>query len=525
MSEWWKDAVFYQVYPRSFLDTDGDGVGDLEGIRRKLPYVASLGVGAIWLSPVFPSPMADFGYDVSDYTGIDPMFGDLAGFDRLLEEAHGRGLKLIIDQVYSHSSDRHPWFQESRKDRTNPKADWYVWADPAPDGGPPNNWLSVFGGAAWSWDSRRRQYYLHNFLEEQPDLNFHEPAVREAILNVARFWLDRGVDGFRLDVANFYVHDAQLRDNPVAEGHSGDRPYNFQRHLYDRSRPETLQFLAKLRALTDEHQGRMMVAEVFSADPIVRMTQYTEGAARLHTAYSFSFLHANALTPSLIRRSLEAWTSQDAWPSWSFSNHDVARVLTRWGGPETPARAKLLLALLLCLRGTPFLYQGEELGLPQAEVPFERLRDPEAIRFWPEGLGRDGCRTPMPWRTSADAGFSAAEPWLPIDPRHLPLSVEAQEADPDSTLAFTRRFLALRQANRALRRGTIAFRDSAEPLLIFERSEAGERILCLFNLGQTEGTYTDRALCDAETLAMDHGGLLEDGSARLPPGSVLIVRL
>ena len=484
VTHWWKGAVIYQIYPRSFFDTDGDGVGDLQGVTDKLNYVASLGVDGIWLSPFFTSPMRDFGYDVADYYDVDPLFGTLADFDALLGRAHALGLKVIIDQVYSHTSDRHAWFQQSRSGRDADRADWYVWADAQPDGSPPNNWLSMFGGPAWSWDTRRRQYYLHNFLAEQPDLNFHNPAVQDAILDVARFWLDRGVDGFRLDVANYYFHDTNLPDNPPSGVADPSRPYHFQRHLHNRSRPENLDFLARLRTLIDSYDDRMTVAEIASSAPIERSIEYTEGDQHLHTAYNFKLLEAGRLSAGLIRSALDQWHSRDAWPSWSFSNHDVKRVLTRWGGRDGgPDMAKLLIALLCSLRGTVFVYQGEELGLPQADVPFEKLQDPEAIRFWPDNLGRDGCRTPMPWQArAAHAGFSSAQPWLPVDARHEALAVDVQEIDPGSTLNFARAFLAFRRGLPALRDGDVVFHDAPEPLLVFERRLPGAAILCGFNL-------------------------------------------
>ncbi|MEM9169892.1 MAG: alpha-glucosidase family protein [Pseudomonadota bacterium] len=481
---WWQGAVIYQIYPRSFFDSNGDGVGDLPGVTRKLDYVAALGVDGIWLSPFFVSPMRDFGYDVADYRAVDPIFGGEDDFDALVARAHALGLKVVIDQVYSHTSDRHPWFSESRSGPDNPRSDWYVWADPRPDGAPPNNWLSVFGGPAWSWDTQRRQYYLHNFLAEQPDLNFHQPAVQSAILDVARFWLDRGVDGFRLDVANYYFHDAALRDNPPSGVVNGLRPYHFQDHRYNRSRPETLAFLARLREAVDAYDACMTVGEIFSAAPIERSMAYVDGDDRLHTAYNFLFLEAQAVSPDLIRKGVSAWTSETAWPSWSFSNHDVERVLSRWGaeGAGAPA-AKAFFALLCSLRGTAFVYQGEELGLVQGNVPFDKLRDPEAVRFWPETLGRDGCRTPMPWRAGRPhAGFSSAEPWLPVDPRHEAAAVDAQSGDPQSCLSFAQGFLAFRRAHAALRVGSIRFLDAADPVLLFERRTHQQRLYCGFNL-------------------------------------------
>jgi alpha-glucosidase len=486
MSDWWRGAVIYQIYPRSFADSNGDGIGDLPGIIDRLSYVASLGVDGIWLSPFFPSPMKDFGYDVADHCGVDPMFGSREDFDCLVARAHDLKLKVIIDQVYSHTSDQHPWFRESRISRHGAKADWYVWADPKPDGTPPNNWLAVFGGVAWEWEPRRRQYYLHNFLKEQPDLNFHHPDVQEAILAVAEFWLRRGVDGFRLDVANFFAHDPQLRDNPPYAHPEPVKAYWMQRQLYNRTRPETLLFVARLRALLDRYPGTMALAEIASDDPIGTTLAYIDGPDRYHSAYSFVFLR-QSFGAGFIRASVEALLagSATAWPSWAFSNHDVPHAVSRWSaGGDARAFAKVLTAVLTCLRGTAFLYQGEELGLPQADVPFERLQDPEAKAFWPVYHSRDGARTPMPWRgDSPGAGFSTAEPWLPVDPRHYPLAVDLQEADPASVLRFTRRFLAWRRKRSALMSGDIMFLDTAEPVLAFLRSAPLERLLCAFNLG------------------------------------------
>lgn len=491
MKNWWKGAVIYQIYPRSFFDSNDDGIGDLAGITSKLDYVADLGVDGIWLSPFFTSPMADFGYDVADYYDVDPIFGSLADLDGLLSRAHNLGLKVIIDQVYSHTSDRHIWFQESRRSRDSAKAGWYVWADAKADGTPPNNWLSFFGGPAWSWDTQRRQYYLHNFLAEQPDLNFHNPDVQSAILDVAKFWLDRGIDGFRLDVANYYFHDKRLRDNPTSGSIDNLRPYQFQHHAYNRSQSENIAFLGQLRTVMDSYDDRMTVAEIASAEHIKRSIEYTEGGDRLHTAYNFKFLESNELSPDLIRSAFSEWRSHDAWPSWSFSNHDVKRVITRWNGRDgSPEMSKLLIALLVSLRGTAFLYQGEELGLPQADVPFEKLQDPEAIRFWPDNLGRDGCRTPMPWHARRPhAGFSTVEPWLPVDPRHGEHAVDIQETDADSPLNFTRGFLDFRKKHPALRSGEIVFRDAPGGLLVFERRSEDRRLLCGFNLSDTQQNF------------------------------------
>ncbi|KUO54258.1 MAG: alpha-glucosidase [Sphingomonadales bacterium BRH_c3] len=527
MTEWWRGGVIYQVYPRSFCDSDNDGVGDLPGVLSRMDYLAQLGVDGVWLSPFFESPMRDFGYDISDYRKVDPIFGTLADFDNVLEGAHARGLKLVIDQVYSHTSDQHEWFKESRRSRDNPKSDWYVWADARPDGGPPNNWISLFGGQAWSWDSRRKQYYMHNFLSEQPDLNFHNAEVRAEILDAARFWLERGVDGFRLDVANFYYCDPQLRDNPPKSPDGGfARPYWHQRHLHDRSQPENLEFMGELRRVVDSYGELMTVAEIGSDSYIDRSIEYTE-PGRLHTAYNFLLLENGPLTTGLIRNALESWTSETSWPSWSFSNHDVVRARTRWGGEAAGDEfANLLMGILMCLRGTIFLYQGDELGLPQADVPFERLQDPEGIRFWPDSLGRDGCRTPIPWaKGEPNAGFSTVEPWLPVDPLHHDYAVDAQESDPASTLALTRKFIAFRKAHPALRLGTSRFLDAPEPILAFERgeTEGDGPLLCLFNLGDKEVEY--QLPCPVEKLDYGLPGTVEGNKAVLPPWGGLVLAI
>jgi alpha-glucosidase len=488
---WWRGAVIYQIYPRSFLDLNGDGVGDLAGIMAGLDHAADLGVDAIWLSPFFTSPMRDFGYDIADYCDVDPMFGSLEDFDRLVARAHDLGLRVIIDQVYSHTSDQHPWFQESRASRTGAKADWYVWADAKPDGAPPNNWQSVFHGPAWTWDARRGQYYLHNFLPEQPDLDLHQPEVQDALLEVARFWLARGVDGFRADAVNFFMCDPLLRDNPPApdKGRPRTRPFDFQLHRYNQSDPAIAAFLERLRAELERHGDRFTVAEVGGDDALAEMRAFTQGDRRLNSAYGFAYLYADALTPGLVRETLSQWPGapEEGWPSWAFSNHDAPRAPSRFArdASELAPMARLTTLLLLSLRGNAFLYQGEELGLPQAEVAFTRLKDPEAIANWPLTLGRDGARTPMPWKAAeAHAGFSRVEPWLPIDPRHAALAVDAQRRDPASMLNFTRRVLRLRRDHPALIDGGLDLLPTPDPVVAFERHGEGERLICVFNLGR-----------------------------------------
>lgn len=482
---WWRGAAIYQIYPRSFADSDGNGIGDLPGVTAHLDYVASLGVDAIWLSPFFVSPMRDFGYDVADFCGVDSVFGTLADFDALIERVHSLGLKLIIDQVYSHSSNQHRWFQESRESRNNAKSDWYVWADAKADGSPPNNWQSVFGGPAWTWDARRGQYYFHNFLSEQPDLNLHNREVQDALLNVARFWLDRGVDGFRIDAINFGMHDPELRDNPPAtDGGKRTRPFDFQQHLYNQSHPDIVKFLERLRAVTDSYEDRFTLAEVGGAHALGEMQAFTAGEGRLNSAYGFDFLYADRLTPGLVAQVASEWPENAGWPSWAFENHDAPRAISRWVATEhrdTFARTKMLL--LCSLRGSIILYQGEELGLPQVDVPFDRLQDPEAIANWPHTLSRDGARTPMPWKSSAvNFGFSTNEPWLPVGVSHGGIAVDVQERASDSLLQFTRDCLGLRKRLRALRQGSMQAVEAGDALLTFDRVEGQQRLHCIFNL-------------------------------------------
>ncbi len=493
--KWWRGATIYQIYPRSFADSNGDGVGDLPGITAHLEHVASLGVDAIWLSPFFASPMKDFGYDVSDYFAVDPLFGTLDDFDALVARAHALGVRVIIDQVYAHTSDAHDWFRESRSDRTNAKADWFVWADAKADGSPPTNWQSVFGGPAWTWDARRGQYYLHNFLSSQPNINLHNPVVQDALLGVARFWLDRGVDGFRIDAINFAAHDPLLRDNPPAPKTDAvrTRPFDFQQHLYNQSHPIIATFVERLRALTDTYGDVFTVAEVGGPDPIEEMHRFTAQPGGINSAYSFDFLYSPNLRPALVEKVLGDWPDGAAmgWPSWAFSNHDAPRAISRWANAaDRAAMARLNLLLLISLRGNIFVYQGEELGLTQAEIAFADLRDPEAIANWPLTLGRDGARTPMPWSSTApNAGFSNAKPWLPIPDAHRALAVERQTGDDASQLALTRTLIRLRARHDALTMGTATVLEADDSVLALERSFGRERLVCVFNLGRTPAIW------------------------------------
>lgn len=489
-TEWWRGAVIYQIYPRSFKDSNGDGIGDLKGISEKLPYLASLGVDAIWISPFFKSPMKDYGYDVSDYRDIDPMFGTLDDFDHLLQRAHQSGLKVLIDLVLSHTSDAHPWFAESRISRDNACSDWYVWADPKLDGTPPNNWLSIFGGSAWQWEPRREQYYLHNFLTSQPDLNFHCVQVQDALLDVARFWLDRGVDGFRLDTINFYFHDNKLRDNPALPQERRNasiapsvNPYNHQEHLYSKNRPENLEFLERFRAVLEEYDNRTCVGEIGDAQRgLDLLGEYTSGNGRAHMCYAFDFLSDDRVTAGRVKARFDHVddVAADGWACWAFSNHDVVRHVSRWSLSEAAMRCHAVL--LMCLRGSACIYQGEELGLKEAEVAFEDLRDPYGIEFWPEFKGRDGCRTPMVWMAQEEqGGFSDAEPWLPVPRAHLEHAVDLQDRE-ESVLKHYRAAIGLRQRYSALRSGRQTDMRADGDLLTFVRTGDQQAIFCAFNL-------------------------------------------
>ncbi len=525
--DWWRGGVIYQVYPRSYQDTTGSGSGDLQGITQRLDYIASLGVDAVWISPFFTSPMKDYGYDVSDYCDVDPMFGTLADFDALIARAHGLGLRVMIDLVLSHTSDQHPWFDASRQSRDNDKHDWYVWSDAKPDGSPPNNWLSIFGGSAWQWDTRRRQYYLHNFLDSQPDLNFHNPDVQDALLDVERFWLERGVDGFRLDTVNFYFADKALRDNPALPPEEMDfsiapdvNPYGYQRHVHSKNQPENLEFIRRFRKLADEYPNIATVGEVGDAQRGLELVgEYTAGDDLLQMCYAFEFLSGSTLSAERIDQVFKRWdeASADGWACWAFSNHDVVRPVTRWSMSIDAIRC--YATLQMAWRGSACVYQGEELGLPEAHVDFEDLRDPYGIEFWPEMPSRDGCRTPMVWRDDhPQGGFTEGKPWLPVPEEHRARSVATQEAQNDSILHHYRRVIAMRRSSPVLQRGEKQNLEAVGDVLVFERHLGSERIWCAFNLSGTngavarpEGQWTLLDV-DVQATAQDHS----DNTVRLP---------
>ena len=531
--DWWRGAVIYQIYPRSFQDSNGDGIGDLGGIVQRLPHIAGLGADAVWISPFFTSPMKDFGYDVSDYCDVDPIFGSLADFDAVIAAANTLNLKVMIDLVLSHTSDAHPWFARSRGDRTNDKADWYVWADPKPDGTPPNNWLSVFGGSAWAWDARREQYYLHNFLTSQPDLNLHCPAVQEALLDVVRFWLKRGVHGFRLDTINFYFADKYLRDNPSLPKElrndsiaPGVNPYNHQLHLFSKNQPENLDFLRRLRAELEPY-GAAAVGEVGDAQRGLEiMAEYTSGGDKVQMCYPFELLQPKRATAQVLEQTFARLTAAapDAWPCWAYSNHDTVRHITRWGLSDAAARA--YTTLLMCLRGSVCLYQGEELGLPEADIAFDDLQDPYGIEFWPEFKGRDGCRTPMVWEADNRLGgfSSAAKAWLPVPAEHLGRAVSRQADDPASMMAHYRAALALRRAHPVLRTGTMTPLVAQGDVVRFMRQDGAEMLFCAVNLGDAPA---DVALPEGVWTATGAGldlAPVQGGTARLGPWQACLAR-
>lgn len=525
--EWWRGAVIYQIYPRSFFDSNGDGVGDLAGIVDRLDYVAGLGVDAIWVSPFFASPMADFGYDVSDYRAVDPIFGTLDDFDRLVARAHVLGLKVLIDQVWSHTSDQHAWFRDSRRAGDALHADWYVWADPSPDGTPPNNWLSVFGGPAWTWDAQRRQYYLHHFLSCQPQLNLRNPATMEAVLASGAFWLDRGVDGFRLDAVDFLTHDAKLRSNPPQPPPGGVFPaklFGLQSHIHDMTQPDVLDVFHAIRRLLDGYPDRTTLGELSSqAGAAGRIARYTAGTDYLHMAYSLGFMRAEFGRDIVLQWLADAAAADpSSWTAWSFSNHDVPRVASRWGNsPDgTPDRdlVRMLMGLLLSLRGSICVYQGEELGLTESVIGFGDLHDPFGIAHYPDYVGRDGCRTPMPWQIdAAQAGFTTGKPWLPVDTAHRQLSVDVQERDPSSTLHQWRRFLAWRKTHPALIGGDLELVAAPAPLVAFRRIGEGERLLVVINFGDDIADLPARLIAGTHPTS-GHGFALVEraGSVALP---------
>jgi alpha-glucosidase len=478
---WWQRGVIYQIYPRSFQDTNGDGIGDLPGIIQRLDHVVSLGVGAIWISPIYPSPMADFGYDVADYCDVAPIFGSLADFDRLIAEAHSRGLRVILDFVPNHTSNQHPWFLESRSSRESPKREWYIWKDAGEDGVLPNNWLSHFGGPAWDWDETTKQYYYHSFLKEQPDLNWRNPAVKQTMYEVLRFWLDRGVDGFRVDVLWMLIKDDQFRDNPVNPGYvPGESWYKRLLPLYTANRPEVHAVIGEMRSVMDAYPDPALIGEIYL--PIEELVAYygrdLKGA---HLPFNFQLIQTAWNAPSVARimEEYEAALPQGAWPNWVLGNHDKARIASRIG----EAQARVAAMLLLTLRGTPTIYYGEEIGMKDVPVEPQQVQDPAEKNEPGLGLGRDAERTPMPWDGSLLAGFTSGEPWLPLGSDHASVNVAAMCESRGSILNLYRRLIELRRNNPVLTRGAIEAVGVQGKILSYERGQGDERFAVALNLG------------------------------------------
>jgi alpha-glucosidase len=481
---WWKDGIIYQIYPRSFSDSNQDGIGDLPGITARLDYLRDLGVDAIWLSPVYPSPQADFGYDVSNYVDIDPMFGSLKDYDRLVKEAHKRKIRVIMDLVLNHTSDEHPWFVQSRQSRDNPYRDWYIWRDPSSKGREPNNWYSVFGGKAWKFDPATGQYYLHLFHEKQPDLNWHNPKVQKAILAMLKFWLDRGTDGFRLDVFNAYFKHPDLPDNPRKCG--GLRGFERQQHIYDTDQPEMIPLLKKFRKLMNQYPERYSVGETFFATP--EKAAFYSGDDRLHAAFNFSLLESkwNSQRYQTAIREWDRVAGERVWPNYVLNNHDNPRTVTRWKDDADDRRAKLAAVMLLTLRGTPFLYYGEEIGMRDVKLKRSEIMDPPGKTYWPIYKGRDGCRSPMQWDATPQAGFSKERPWLPVHPNYTTRNVAAQLKQRNSLLNIYKQLIALRRQSIALRRGDFTFIDQASPdCLVYQRNHGMQRLLVALNFSHT----------------------------------------
>lgn len=506
-SDWWKSAVLYQIYPRSFYDQNNDGIGDLKGILQKLDYLndgkgGGLGVDGIWISPFFPSPMVDFGYDVSDFYGVDPIFGTLADFDRLIQEAHKRGIRILIDLVLNHSSDEHPWFIESRKSKDNPKSDWYIWVDPKEDGSPPNNWLSVVEGSAWSYAEEREQYYYHSFYKAQPDFNWYNPEVQEEMRKILRFWLDRSVDGFRLDMLNFFAYDRSLQDNPLQKVTSkvdleGRLELEYQKYdaIYSKDRPENFEFVKIIRSTLEEYGSHYTtIAEVggiHKLDKLIQTaTSYAHGKELLHMSYTFAPL-SNRLNARYLAEIIELTEQyiRDGWPCWSLANHDVSRLLTRTGSLE---KTKALLAMLLTLRGTPILYYGDELGMPDYEIQSkEEIQDPFGFHNFPAYKGRDGCRTPFPWNAQEpNQGFNSSrevKTWLPAK---SPVTLDQLQGSPNSIYELIHELLRIRKEYSALQKGDFSFVSVDDEGFFYERTVDSETFVVGVNLSDQPIEWT-----------------------------------
>ena len=514
---WWQKGIVYQIYPRSFKDTNGDGIGDLRGITEKLEYVRWLGVDAVWISPIYPSPMADFGYDVANYCDIDPMFGTIDDFDQLVAQAHSLGLKIILDYVPNHTSNQHPWFLESRSSRDNPKRDWYIWRDAKPDGSLPNNWLSAFGGVAWEWDETTSQYYLHTFLKAQPDLNWRNPEVQAAMLDVLRFWLERGVDGVRIDVIFAIFKDFELRDNPPSRPgliHSKNRgEYDTQQHIYDRNQPETHEMLREFRRLFDRYGDRVLIGETHLFD-WGELAKYYGQNDELHIPFNFTLIYPT-WDATIFRRLVdeyEAVLPSGAWPNYVLGSHDDHRIASRFGN----AQARTAAMLLLTLRGTPTVYYGEEIGMSDVDIPADKIQDPWGLRVQGLAVGRDPGRTPMQWDAGPNAGFTAAdvEPWLPVGPDYRQVNVEVERGNPTSMLNLYRRLIQLRKELPALYRGHHRPLDGVpQDCFVYLREYEGQRVLVALNFSADERQLSLQNLGDGRLLLSTY--LDADGAVNL----------
>jgi alpha-glucosidase len=491
---WWKSGIVYQIYPRSFQDSNGDGVGDLPGITSRLDYLVELGVQAVWISPIYPSPMADFGYDVADYCGIHPLFGTMGDFERLVAEAHRRGLKIILDFVPNHSSDQHPWFTESRSSRTNPKRDWYIWRDPKPDGSPPNNWVSNFGGSAWQFDEASGQYYYHAFLTEQPDLNWRNPDLRQAMHDVLRFWLDKGVDGFRVDVIWHLIKDAEFRDNPPNPAWHPDRPeIESLLQIHSSDQEEVHDVIADMRRVLDAYEDRVLIGEIYL--PTERLvTYYGKDLSGAHLPFNFQLIQTawNARAIGKLVDEYDAAVPEGGWPNWVLGNHDQPRIAARIGAEQ----ARVAAMLLLTLRGTPTMYYGDEIGLARVEIPPERVQDPWEKNEPGLGFNRDPERTPMQWDASPHAGFSTAEPWLPLAPDYATNNVEALSRDPRSILTLYRQLVALRRSTPALAVGAYRPLETEGAVFGFVRAYGNDQTCVLLNLSGEQSAAKLVSACD-----------------------------
>lgn len=477
---WWQHGIIYQIYPRSFSDTNADGIGDLQGIIQHLDYLEDLGIDAIWLSPINPSPDVDFGYDVADYFDIDRKFGNLSDFDQLLSQAHRRNIHIILDLVLNHTSDQNSWFKESRKSKDNPYHDWYIWHDPSPKGGPPNNWQAIFGGTAWEYVPEIDQYYYHMFCKEQPDLNWRNDEVHKTMMNVFRFWLDLGVDGFRLDVFNMYFKHSKYPNNPV--NRKGLRKFDRQEHVYDVSQPEMIPIVEEIRQILNQYDDRYVVGETFLASPEQAITYIGEG--KLHAGFDYGFANSKwgADTFSSAIKKWDGLHCPNKWPNFFLNNHDSKRSATRYAKGEDDAKLKVLAAMHLTIKGTPFLYYGEEIGMRDIRLQRGQILDPVGKHYWPFNKGRDGCRSPMQWNENIFSGFSNVKPWLPVHPNYVQRNVKLQAFNPDSLLNFYKDIIQLRRDHPALYMGDITFfDDKKKEVLAYTRQSVDEQILVLLN--------------------------------------------